>query len=102
MRRSVLERRVETVETAFGPVRRKIAAGYGVRREKYEYEDLARIAKEQGISLDEARKLADFADKQCLSLRREPGAEADGRVPSLHGEPGAEADGRVPSLHDAL
>ena len=84
MRRSVLERRVETVETAFWPVRRKIAAGYGVRREKYEYEDLARIAKEQGISLDEARKLADFADKQCLSLHSEPGAEADGRVPSLH------------------
>ena len=69
MRRSVLERRVETVQTEYGPVQRKIAAGYGVERVKYEYEDLARIARGQNMTLDEARKLADFADKQCLSLR---------------------------------
>ncbi len=69
MRRSVLERRVETVQTEYGPVQRKIATGYGVERVKYEYEDLARIAREQNMTLDEARKLADFADKQCLSLR---------------------------------
>jgi uncharacterized protein (TIGR00299 family) protein len=54
-RRYALDRREETQETALGTVRKKISAGYGVTREKYEYEDLARIAREQGISLEEAR-----------------------------------------------
>ena len=52
-RRYVLSRRVETVETAFGPVRRKVSEGYGVVRAKWEYEDLARIARETGRSLRE-------------------------------------------------
>ncbi len=55
--RSVLERKSETLETSFGPVRVKRASGFGVEREKFEYEDLARIAKERGISLDAAREL---------------------------------------------
>ena len=54
--RYVLEREIVTLETPYGPVRRKDAFGYGVRRSKYEYEDLARIAKEQGISIEEVRK----------------------------------------------
>lgn len=58
-RRYVLERRVETVDTPCGSVRKKISAGYGVSREKFEYEDLARIAAERGISLAEARALAE-------------------------------------------
>ena len=57
MNRYVLDRRIETAETPYGPVRRKISAGYGVTRVKYEHDDLARIADEQGISLGEARKL---------------------------------------------
>ncbi|MBO4418932.1 MAG: nickel pincer cofactor biosynthesis protein LarC [Oscillospiraceae bacterium] len=69
MRRAVLERRTETVETEFGPLRRKIATGYGVRQEKYEYEDLARVAREQGLSIDAVRE-AVLADKQCF-LRSE-------------------------------
>ena len=56
--RSVLDRSIETRQTAFGPLRLKRASGFGVKREKYEYEDLARIAKEQGLSLDAARELA--------------------------------------------
>jgi len=55
--RSVLDRSIETRQTAFGPLRLKRAYGFGVKREKYEYEDLARIAKEQGLSLDAAREL---------------------------------------------
>ncbi len=70
LRRTVLERRVESVATAFGPVRRKIASGFGVERVKYEYEDLARIAREQGCSIDAVREAVQ-ADKQCLSLRSE-------------------------------
>ncbi len=57
IRRYVLDRKVETVDTQYGPVRRKMSTGYGVTRVKYEHEDLARIAAEQGISLGEARKL---------------------------------------------
>ncbi len=52
-RRYVLSRRIETVETEFGPVRKKSSRGYDVSREKWEYEDLARIARETGLSLDE-------------------------------------------------
>ena len=42
--RSVLERKIETLETSFGPVRVKTSSGFGVVQKKYEYEDLARIA----------------------------------------------------------
>lgn len=51
--RYTLNRRVETVETPYGSVRKKVSSGYGVHREKYEYEDLARIARERGCSLSE-------------------------------------------------
>ncbi|MBP5491634.1 MAG: nickel pincer cofactor biosynthesis protein LarC [Clostridiales bacterium] len=52
--RYTLDRTIETLETSYGPVRKKISSGYGVKRVKYEHDDLARIAKEQGISLSEA------------------------------------------------
>lgn len=54
--RYILKRTVETVQTPYGEVRRKRACGYGVTRMKYEYDDLARIAKEQNLSLDEVKK----------------------------------------------
>ena len=57
LQRCILNRRVETENRAEGMVRRKISEGYGVSREKPEYEDLARIAKEKGIDLDTARYL---------------------------------------------
>lgn len=50
-RRYTLSRTVETVETEWGDVRKKISSGYGVTKEKYEYEDLARIAREQNMGL---------------------------------------------------
>ena len=58
-RRYVLERSVQALDTPWGPVRRKESSGYGVFRVKYEYEDLARIAREQKISLDQARRLVE-------------------------------------------
>lgn len=57
MRRHVLDRREETLDTPYGAVRRKTAAGYGATRSKLEYEDLARVARERGVSLAEARRL---------------------------------------------
>ena len=54
--RYILERRIETVRTPYGEVRRKVSSGYGTTRIKYEYEDLARIARERNISIEEVRK----------------------------------------------
>ena len=59
MNRYVLTRRMETMQTPYGEVRRKTASGYGVTRSKYEYEDLARIAREQQLSLKEVQALLD-------------------------------------------
>ena len=56
-KRYILERKTVELQTPFGPVRKKEAAGYGAAKEKYEYEDLARVARAQGLSLAEARKL---------------------------------------------
>lgn len=55
--RYVLERTMETLATPWGPVGRKVCSGYGVTRTKYEYDDLARIAREQALSLDEVVKM---------------------------------------------
>ena len=57
LRRYVLDRSVTALETPYGTVRRKDSSGYGVARSKYEYEDLARIAREQGLSIAEAAAL---------------------------------------------
>ena len=54
--RYTLHRSIETIETEYGPVRKKTASGYGVTREKYEYEDLARIAGQEACSIEEIRK----------------------------------------------
>ncbi|MDO4749519.1 MAG: nickel pincer cofactor biosynthesis protein LarC [Eubacteriales bacterium] len=59
MQRHILERSITTLETPYGPVRRKDSRGYGVTRSKYEYEDLARVAAEQHISLEETSKRMD-------------------------------------------
>ena len=58
-RRYVLERELEALDTPWGSVRRKTASGFGVSRAKYEYEDLARIARERGIGLDQAKRLVE-------------------------------------------
>ena len=55
--RYVLERRITSLQTPYGEVRRKESVGYGVSRSKYEYDDLARIAKEKGISIAEVIRL---------------------------------------------
>ena len=62
-RRFVLTRRIEEIETPLGTIRKKISEGYGVRREKLEYEDLARIARETGKSLEEVRQLCCDVDR---------------------------------------
>ena len=56
-RRYVMDRSITVMDTPYGEVRKKQSDGFGASRCKYEYEDIARIAEERGISIDEARKL---------------------------------------------
>ena len=56
MSRYILNRQMETRETAYGPVRVKRAFGMGAEKEKPEYEDLAALAEKNGASLNEIRK----------------------------------------------
>lgn len=62
-KRYTLERKQETVNTPYGIIRKKCSFGYGVRREKYEYEDLAKAAKENGVSLSELSERIAGTDK---------------------------------------
>lgn len=57
LHRYILDRRIETIETPHGTVHRKIVSGYGTQRTKYEFEDLARIAREQALSLAKVQAL---------------------------------------------
>lgn len=56
-RRYVLRRETDTRQTALGAVRVKRSSGYGVEREKIEYEDLAALAREKDLSLAQIREL---------------------------------------------
>ena len=51
--RAALTRKTDTVDTVYGPVRRKTSTGYGIRRSKYEYEDLAEIAREHHMTISQ-------------------------------------------------
>lgn len=55
-RRHALRRTIETMDTSFGTIHVKKSEGYHVKREKIEYEDLARIAKERHLSIEEVRE----------------------------------------------
>ena len=56
-KRYTLTRTMKEHDTPYGVIREKISEGYGVRRGKLEYEDLAKIAREQGMSLEEVKAL---------------------------------------------
>ncbi len=56
MSRYALNRGIETLKTSYGPVRVKNASGMGVQRRKAEYDDLAALAEQYGLSLNELRK----------------------------------------------
>ncbi len=56
IKRRVLERHTETVDTPLGTVSRKVSSGYGVTRVKYEHDDLEMLARKHGISIGEVRR----------------------------------------------
>ena len=55
LRRHTLAREAVTLDTPYGPVRGKRSTGYGVDRTKPEFDDLAEIARREGISVREIR-----------------------------------------------
>ncbi len=59
IQRTTLERTEEVVETEFGKIRKKISKGFGIKREKFEYEDLIKIAENENLSLLEVKNLLD-------------------------------------------
>lgn len=52
-KRYTLDRSIETIRTPYGGIRRKISSGYGVTKQKYEYEDLAKAARENDLSVSQ-------------------------------------------------
>lgn len=55
-RRYTLSRESKTIQTPDGDIRVKVSTGYGVAREKPEFDDLAKIARETGKSLSELQR----------------------------------------------
>lgn len=52
-KRYILNRSIDEINTEFGVIHKKTSAGYGVVKSKWEYEDIARIAKEKQLSIRE-------------------------------------------------
>lgn len=50
-KRYVLDREINSFESTYGTVHKKSSTGYGVTKEKLEYDDLSKIAKEKDLSL---------------------------------------------------
>lgn len=61
MNRYVLDRTSDVTFTDYGEIRKKVSSGYGVTREKWEYEDLAKIAKQEGLSLSQLKSIIEAA-----------------------------------------
>lgn len=56
-KRYVMNREICFAETEFGAVKIKNSSGYGTNKSKFEYENLARICRENNISLDKLKSL---------------------------------------------
>lgn len=54
--RYVLDRITKCQDTKYGPIRMKISEGYGVRKQKPEYDDIERAAKQNHLSLIDIKK----------------------------------------------
>ena len=52
----IADREQKEVQTKYGAVRIKAACGFGVQKSKLEYEDIAKIAQEKGLSTEDVLK----------------------------------------------
>lgn len=64
-----LEKEENVLQTKLGNVHQKTSTGYGVTRKKYEYDDLAKIAKKKRITIGEVK---DLLDKELEEQTIEP------------------------------
>ena len=55
--RYVLDRSMKSIDTKLGSIRHKVSSGYGITRDKYEYDDLSRIARENNLSIADVKKI---------------------------------------------
>jgi len=62
-KRYTLDRSQRVIETDDGPVHVKTAQGWGVIREKLEYEDVAALAREHDVSVQEMERRIWEADR---------------------------------------
>ena len=53
--RHTLERVIETIQTEYGPIRIKTGNGFGVSKNKVEYDDLASLADKMNMSISEIK-----------------------------------------------
>lgn len=51
VKRYTLDREERSVDTPYGNVRIKTSSGYGEQKAKFEYDDIAKIARENGLSI---------------------------------------------------
>lgn len=65
--RYTLDRKVVTVKTQFGDVRVKISSGFGVKKQKIEYDDIEKIAQEQGITFSKAKEILEKCVKNSFT-----------------------------------
>lgn len=56
MKAYALERKTETIRTPHGDVKRVIAEGYGIRKEKLENDDVRAYAEKAGVDIKTAEK----------------------------------------------
>ncbi|AKL98558.1 nickel pincer cofactor biosynthesis protein LarC [Endomicrobium proavitum] len=54
--RYILERKLTAAKTPYGKINIKTGVGYGVKKSKCEYEDVAKAAKKSGVSLNELKQ----------------------------------------------
>lgn len=57
--RYLLRRDLEKYESSMGPVSVKKSSGYGCQKEKYEYEDIARLARQEKEPVEKIRRILD-------------------------------------------
>lgn len=58
--RHTLSRNMRTVETQYGSVRVKESEGFSVKKQKAEYDDIAKIAKENNLSIKEVENILEI------------------------------------------
>lgn len=65
--RTILDRKIVTIDTDYGKIRVKISSGFEIEKHKIEYDDIARIADENGISFFEAEKILEKYVENCFT-----------------------------------